>query len=86
MTNKKEINHSDLFGDTLHKDDIVIAADGVRGQLTICKVINQTPKMVRIEPIDRNFNRWRSSFLRYPKFLIKIEKERAVEYILMLDV
>jgi len=86
MTTKKEINHSDLFDDTLYKDDIVIAADGVRGQLKICKIVNQTPKMVRVEPIDKNFNRWRSSFLRYPKFLIKIDKERAVEYILMLDV
>jgi hypothetical protein len=81
--NNKKYNHCDLFGDELFDDDIVIAAHGVRGQLIICKIIKQTNKMLRVEPISAG--RRSASFLRYPKFLIKIDKSRAAEYIILLQ-
>lgn len=75
--------HYDLFGEELYDNDIVIAADGIRGELKICKVIRQTAKMVRVEPISTS--KFKRSFLRYSKYLIKIEKEKAAEYVLMLQ-
>lgn len=79
---KKDILHHDLFGEELKKDDIVIAAQGVRGQLKICKIVAITKKMVKVEEIS--FTKYKRTFLRYPKFLIKIESDRAAEYILAL--
>jgi len=80
-----KIIHNDLFNQDLNDNDIVVAADGVRGQLKICKVVYSTKKMVRIEPLDNNSRGRIRSFLRYPKFLIKIDRDLAVEYILALD-
>jgi ACT domain-containing protein len=84
MTTKKELNHYDLFGEKLCDDDIVIAADGIRGQLKVCKIVKQTDKMIRVSPIDKVSYR-RTSFLRYPRHLIKVDSDKAVEYILTLE-
>jgi hypothetical protein len=81
---KKTLIHYDLFGDQLCDEDVVIAADGIRGQLKVCKIIKQTEKMIRVEPINKDTYRVRS-FLRYPRHLIKVDKEKAIEYILTLE-
>lgn len=77
-----EIKHYDLFGEPLSDNDLVIAANGTHGELKICKIIRQTKKMVRVE--EMKSNGYTRSFLRYSKFLIKIEKDKAAEYILTL--
>lgn len=77
-----KITHYDLFGEELEKNDLVIAADGLHGQLKICRILRHTPKMVRLEEVSSN--RYRRTFLRYSRYLIKIETDKAAEYVLTL--
>lgn len=67
----------DFLGDELSDGDIVIVADGIIGQLKICKILYFTNKMVKVKPLKE-----KKSFLRYSHQLIKMENDKATEYIL----
>lgn len=78
--NEDEEKRLDFLGDELCKGDLVIVAHG-RGELEICKIENFKEKMVIIKPLKRKNG---YGFLRYSTQLIKMEKEKAVEYILKI--
>lgn len=79
--NEDEKKRLDFLGDELCEGDVVIVAHGVRGQFEICKIEKFTEKMVKIKPLKRKNS---YSFLRYSNQLIKMEKEKAIEYILKI--
>lgn len=82
MTEKKKkiIEHVDFFGEPLSVGDIVVAADGgSKGSMTVCKVVKLNPKMIELETLKRTY---RSSFLRYPHYMVKVHNDVVIQYIL----
>lgn len=77
---KKVIEHVDFFGEPLLVGDIVVAADGgSKGSMAVCKVIKLNPKLVELENLKQTYRR---SFLRYPHFMVKVNNDVVIQYIL----
>jgi len=83
MANAKIIEHVDFFGEPLDIGDLVVAADGGnRGALAICRITKITPKMITLQSVITKYSYKRSSFLRYPYYVIKVNSDVVADYIL----
>lgn len=75
-TSDDDIEHFDLLGEKLYQGDIVVVGVHSTDELKICKILYLTKKMVKVAPL-----KGKSSSLRYPFQIVKIDKEKAIEYI-----
>lgn len=91
MTSKriKDSTHLDILGQELRVDDFVAypSSSGLgRNQLKIGKIIDITPKMVKVVHIQRRSVYEAKATTRYPADCIKLDESLITLYILKLDI
>ena len=86
---KPDITHTDVLGQSLKVDDFVAypSSSGLgRNQLKIGKIVDITPKMVKVVHMQRRSVYEAKSTTRYPADCIKLDESLITLYILKLDI
>ena len=85
---KSGITHSDILGQELKVNDFVAypSSSGLgRNQLKIGKIVELTPKMVKVVHMQRRSVYESKTTTRYPKDCILLDESLITLYILKLD-
>jgi hypothetical protein len=85
---KNAITHTDVLGQSLKVDDFVAypSSSGLgRNQLKIGKIVDFTPKMVKVVHLQRRSVYEVKVTTRYPKDCIRLDDQLMTMYILKSD-
>ena len=77
---KKEIEHTDIIGRKIKVGDFVAVT--VYNSLSVAKVIKLNPKMVKIQLLNANTNKWyNGEHNRYPVDMAILDNEYLTFYL-----
>lgn len=89
LKRKNDFTHLDILGQSLKVDDFVAypSSSGLgRNQLKIGKIVDITPKMVKVVHMQRRSVYEAKSTTRYPADCIRLDEKLITLYILKLDI
>lgn len=86
---KNDIMHTDILGQSLRVDDFVAypSSSGLgRNQLKVGKIVDLTPKMVKVVHLQRRSVYEAKATTRYPKDCVRLDDQLMTMYILKSDI